>query len=289
MATLPDDRLAQIAFFGGSFTAIDRLEMIALLEAAQPFLQSGRFDGIRVSTRPDAVDDEVLRILKHYGVTAVELGAQSMDDRVLEAAGRGHTANDTVLAAHRIHQHGLSLGLQMMTGLSGDTDEGAMATARQLAALNPDTMRIYPTVVLRGTALEADMIAGRYRPPSLDDSVTLCAALLRFFEIERHIPVIRLGLHDGESLRNEATAGAYHPAFRELCEGQLYVNTALAVLTRMGLLQYKQPITLSVSPSAVSKMIGQQRRNIRFFQERGLDIQVKADAAVPMWDVAVTL
>lgn len=288
LATLGDGVRARIAFFGGSFTAIEREYMCALLEAAQPFLKTGRFDGITASTRPDAVDDEVLDLLASYGVTALELGAQSMDDRVLAAAGRGHTAADTVRAARCIRRHGLALGLQMMTGLPGDTAEGAMATAKALAALSPDTVRIYPTVVLRGTALEAMMRQGLYTPVSAEDSMTLCAELLRFFECECGIPVIRLGLHDGDDLRERAIAGAYHPAFRELCEGQLYVNTALAVLTRMGpSARAPQRVTLRVAPAAVSKMIGQHRCNITALAAHGFDVRVKGDADVPLWEVKV--
>lgn len=282
--TLSADRAAQIAFFGGSFTAVEREYMIALLEAAQPFLNTGRFDGIRVSTRPDAVDDEVLTVLTAYGVTAVELGAQSMDDRVLSACGRGHTADDTFAAAMCIRRHGLSLGLQMMTGLPADSDGGAMATARRLADLGPDTMRIYPTVVLEGTALARRWREGRYTPPSLDETVALGARLLRFFERERGIPVIRFGLHDGEALKTQVLGGGYHPALRELCEGQLYRETALALLASDTAAK-DRPITLLVSKAAVSKMIGQQKCNLAILSRHGYDVRVKGDDRVPLWDV----
>ncbi len=285
LQTLKDGTRARIAFFGGSFTAIDRDYMVSLLTAAQPFLQSGRFEGITASTRPDAVDAEVLSLLKRYGVTALELGAQSMDDRVLQAAGRGHTAADTAKAARLIRESGLSLGLQMMTGLPLDTDDGAKETAKALAALSPDTMRIYPTVVLRGTALEAMMQSGRYTPPMLADTVKLCAELLRFFEVDCAIPVIRLGLHDGEALRQDVMGGGYHPALRELCEGHLYVNTALSVLTRER--PCDRPVTLAVAPSAVSKMIGQRRCNIHTLAQHGYTVRVCADERVPLWDVQI--
>lgn len=287
MNTLRDGVTAQIAFFGGSFTAIDRREMIALLEAAQPFLKSGRFDGIRVSTRPDAIDDEVLTLLKTYGVTAIELGAQSMDDRVLAAAHRGHTAEDTVNAARAIKAHGFSLGLQMMTGLPCDTDDGALATAHAFCALSPDTVRIYPTVVLKHTALAADYEAGCYTPPTMDETVALCAKLLTLFERERGIPVIRLGLHDGDTLKTNVLAGGYHPALRELCEGQLYVNTALSVLTHMGPEAKTREIVLKVHPKAISRMIGQQKCNIAHLKNLGFSVRVKGDETVPMWEVSI--
>lgn len=283
--TLPAGRTAQVAFFGGSFTAVEPAYRRELLEAAQPFLETGRFAGIRASTRPDAVDDAVLEELKAYGVTALELGAQSMDDRVLRACCRGHTAADTLKAAALIQKHGLSLGLQMMTGLPEDTDEGAMVTARALADLVPDTMRVYPTVVLAGTALETLWRAGRYTPPSLDDTIMLGARLLAFFEREKHIPVIRFGLHDGSELKAQALCGAYHPALRELCEGQLYADTALAVLTHSTLHDTNAPITLLVCPTAVSKMIGQKKRNLTYLSRYGFNVRVKGDERVPLWDV----
>lgn len=139
---------AQLAFFGGSFTAIDRAYMRELLDAAQPYLERGQIAGIRVSTRPDAVETDVLSLLKQSGVTAIELGAQSMDDRVLLQNGRGHTAREVESAARRIREMGFELGLQMMTGLPGDTPAGAENTLCQLLSLEPDTMRIYPTIVL---------------------------------------------------------------------------------------------------------------------------------------------
>ncbi len=279
------DRTAQIAFFGGSFTAIDRGYMVSLLEAAQPFLKDERIEGIRISTRPDAIDREVLDVLRRYGVTAIELGAQSMDDRVLSRCGRGHTAKAVEDAAHLIREYGFSLGLQMMTGLPADTAAGAMETAKKLATLQPDTMRIYPTVVLEGTALADRMRRGEYVPPTLEESVALCAELLCYFERTCGIRVIRLGLHDGDSLREQAIAGAYHPAFRELCEGQLYVNTAMAVLTRMGPCDAVR--TVRVNPKAVSKLIGQRKCHLARFRERGFCIEVKGDPTVPLWEVAV--
>lgn len=156
-------RDTELAFFGGSFTAIERGYMISLLEAAQPFLGEGGFAGIRISTRPDAVDGEILRLLQQYSVTAIELGVQSMNDRVLRANSRGHTAQDVVQAVDRIRQAGFELGLQMMTGLYQSTVEDDWNTAQQIAALSPKTVRIYPTITIRGTELENLYRQGLYR------------------------------------------------------------------------------------------------------------------------------
>ena len=162
---------AEIAFFGGSFTAIDRSYMIALLEAAKKYVN--KFNGIRISTRPDYVDPEVLDLLKVYGVTSIELGAQSMCDDVLALNERGHTAEQVRKASFLIRSAGFSLGLQMMTGLYGSDLQKDIVTANEIISLHPDTVRIYPTVVMKQTKLEEYMLSGLYQPYTLEQSVAL--------------------------------------------------------------------------------------------------------------------
>ncbi len=259
----------QLAFFGGSFTAIDRAYMVELLSAAKPFVDDGSISGIRISTRPDAIDDEVLCILSHYGVEAIELGAQSMDDDVLLANRRGHTSEDVRYAAKLIRAHGFELGLQMMTGLYKDTDEGAIDTAEELAKLKPDTMRIYPTVILEGTELADLYRAGKYVPQTLDEAVSLCAKLLLFFE-EQGIRVIRTGLHSGGNVEDGYIAGAYHPAFRELCESEIYLSRVKEVFASKPRGRYK----IFVSSKEISKMTGQKRKNVIKLKDTGFDCTV---------------
>ncbi|MGN1202728.1 MAG: elongator complex protein 3, partial [Eubacterium sp.] len=165
----------EIAFFGGSFTAIDRDYMTSLLDAAYPYVKSGQVKGIRISTRPDCIDDEIFELLKGYGVTAIELGAQSMDNGVLQANRRGHTAEDVVNASKLIKSYGFELGLQMMTGLYTDTEEKCIETAKKIIDLAPDTVRIYPTVVLKDTYLAELYEKELYKPLNADESAELCA------------------------------------------------------------------------------------------------------------------
>ena len=274
--TLPKGSKAQIAFFGGSFTAIERFHMEALLKAAEPFVKSGDFSGIRISTRPDAVDKEILKLLKDYGVTTVELGAQSMNDTVLVRCGRGHTAEHVRKAATLIKQAGLSLGLQMMTGLPDSTQEIDKQTAIELAALAPDEVRVYPTLVIEGTPLANEYQQGRYVPQTLEQAVDLCAQLLLFFEEEHNIPVIRMGLHTEEEMVSNLLAGPFHPAFRELCEGRTYRNKALALLKE----KQEKSAVLRVHPTALSKMVGHKKENIRAFAAAGYAVTITADESV---------
>ena len=265
---------AEIAFFGGSFTAIERGYMISLLEAAFPFTGKGGFSGIRVSTRPDAVGEEVLELLGSYGVTVIELGAQSMDDGVLRKNLRGHTAAQVEDASRRIHRQGFSLGLQMMTGLDGQDKESSLDTAARLAELKPECVRNYPTVVLEGTLLAERFLKGTYVPPSLEETVSLGARLLDFFE-ERQIPVIRLGLHASREVEWQMLAGGYHPALRELCEARRFLFREREALE--GLPVGDGEVLLAIHPKDISKALGQKRENLRLLEKEGRRVRFVQD------------
>lgn len=275
-----DRSRTEIAFFGGSFTAIDPVYMQSLLEAAAEFTGPDGFSGIRVSTRPDAISPAILDTLGRYGVTAIELGAQSMDDQVLRLNERGHTAADVERASKLIRQCGFSLGLQMMTGLYGDSKESAYHTAEQLIALQPDTVRIYPTVVLRNTQLESLSRAGQYRPQTLSEAVALCSGLLLRFH-RAGIRVIRLGLHPSESVEENMVAGAYHPALRELCENRIYRDAVRALLSGETAGSYD----IGISPGCISKAIGQKRTNLNQLEAEGYRVRFIECGEIPLYEV----
>lgn len=262
-------RPAELAFYGGSFTAIPPELQRELLEAAQPFLCSGFLTGIRVSTRPDAMEPEVLAQLQEFGVQTVELGAQSMDDGVLRRCRRGHSAAQTRQAVALLKARGFRVILQMMTGLPGSDREKDLETARQIAALHPAGVRIYPTVVLKDTALYQMWQQGRYRPHSVEDAVETCAPILRLFQASE-IPVLRLGLNPTAELDGgAAAAGAYHPALGELVHARLYLEEARQLLARAGA---PKGAELQVHPSCLSKLVGQKRENLHILQaEFGLE------------------
>ncbi len=261
-------KTTEIAFFGGSFTAIDREYMISLLSAASRHIKDGSVYGIRISTRPDAINDEILKILKNYGVTTIELGAQSMDDNVLIKNRRGHTAQQVEDASKLIKSYGFSLGLQMMTGLYGSSDKLDILTAERIIKLKPDCVRIYPTVTLRDTHLETLYKKGEYIPSSLQEAVKLCVKLSDMFE-NANIPVIRLGLH---TIDNDAyVAGPWHPAFSELCDSYKFKKMIESKLGNKG--EY----VVYVNSRSVSKAVGQSKENINYFKNIGYDIKIKAD------------
>ena len=258
----------QLAFYGGSFTAIPAAEQTALLSAAKEALDRGEIDAIRLSTRPDAIDAAVLKRLRDYGVETIDLGAQSMNDQVLLLSGRGHRAEDVEKASRQIRAAGFRLILQMMTGLPGDSDERSLETARRIAALKPDGVRIYPTVIVRDTALYDLWQAGRYAEHTVEDAVRCCAKLLPVFEAAG-IPVIRLGLNPTDELSGgDAVGGAYHPALGELVKSRIMLEKARQLLkgTPPG-----SAVVLAVAPGKISQMVGQHRQNIqRLCAEFGL-------------------
>ncbi len=270
----------EIAFFGGSFTAIEKEYMLSLLNATKPFIENGDFCGIRVSTRPDAVNDEILHILKTFGVTAIELGAQSTDENVLLLNNRGHSKADIINASQLIKSHGFSLGLQMMTGLYGSNDDKDYKTAEDIVLLKPDTVRIYPTITLEGTYLAELYKSGKYTPPSLENTISLCAKLLKLF-YDNNIKVIRLGLHSGGNVAEGFVAGPYHPAFGELCEGEIYLNEAINKLKNMP----KGDITVYVNPSEISKMTGQKKKNKAYLESLGYNISIKGKNTLRKYEI----
>lgn len=289
-----DPHNTEIAFFGGSFTAIERDYMISLLKVTKPFIDNGNFCGIRISTRPDAIDNEILNILKEYKVTSIELGAQSTDEQVLLLNHRGHTRDDIIKASKLIKENDFSLGLQMMTGLLGDTPEKSLQTAEDIISLKPDTVRIYPTIVLEGTYLGELYKKGTYKPQTVEEAVKLCAVLLKRF-YEENITVIRLGLHSGGNVEDGFLSGPYHPAFGELCESKIYLEKAKEILSKkfpvenknICSLTEKKIITLYVNDREISKMTGQKSINKIALKRAGWEVSVKGMKTLDKYELLV--
>lgn len=272
----PEGMRRQLAFYGGSFTAIPVDEQLSLLNAAREYLRQGDIQSLRLSTRPDAIDLPTLQRLREYSVETIELGAQSMDDEVLRLSGRGHTAADVENASRLIKAGGFRLILQMMTGLPGDSDDKAIETARRIIALEPDGVRVYPTVIVRDTALYDLWQAGRYKEHSVEDAVRVCAKLLPMFD-ESGIPVIRLGLNPTEELSSgSAAGGAYHPALGELVKSRIMLNRARELLAGV---QAGSSVSIGVHKSRVSQMVGQHRQNIDALKR---ELSLKEVKVIPM-------
>ena len=271
----------EIAFFGGSFTAINREYMISLLEIVQQFIGKDKFSGIRISTRPDCINNEILKLLKYYNVRSIELGVQSTDNDVLYANDRGHTKEDVISACKLIKQYNFQLGIQMMVGLYMSSPEKDMKTCEEIISLKPDVVRVYPVVILKDTKLAKLYMNGQYIPYSLDDAVKLSSKILIKFQ-NNNINVIRLGLHSSELVENQMVGGLYHPAFKELCENYIFRELIENSLTS----DYKNYI-IYVSNNCISKAVGQNKSNIEYFIKKGVSIKIKPNDNITGYNIKI--
>jgi len=259
LATLPTDAHVEIAFFGGSFTGIPVSDMTALLDIAKARIDAGLASSIRLSTRPDYIDDEVLDILSRYPVRTIELGLQSFSDSVLYASKRGHTAEQSVKACKLIVKRGFNLVGQMMLGLPTSTVADEIHTAEMICKLGCSAARIYPTAVLCGTELAVMAKDGRYIPMPLNEAVTRAADVLEVF-ISHNVKVIRLGLHASDLLFDELAAGEYHAAIGELARSEVYLRLIRRELVKFGSIEGRS-LRIFVSKGEMSKAVGQKKKN----------------------------
>ncbi len=258
---IPDNkkhRKKQVAFYGGSFTAILQDDQIRYLTEVQPFIASGLIDSIRVSTRPDALDEKTLSLLKEYGVRTIELGVQSMIDEVLSLALRGHRAEDTASGTLRLRQWGFEVGHQLMIGLPGDTCDRFLETLDRVIGLKPDFLRIHPTLVLRGAPLESHWREGRYTPLSIEETIDWLKRGLARLE-NSSILVARMGLQPTDELERSFLAGPYHPALRQLVDGAIFFDMAASLLRTS---QKRDQALFFCNPKEISNLRGQKNENI---------------------------
>lgn len=274
LSTIADDtNCIEIGFFGGSFTGIDINLQREFLSVAKKYVDNGIVHAVRLSTRPDYIDDDILKMLKEYRVTTVELGAQSMDDNVLLLNRRGHAVADTIRASQLIKNSGIKLGLQMMTGLYGDTNKTCMESLEKIIALKPDCVRIYPTLVLKDTYLDQLYNRGKYKPQTLDEAVSLCADLKERFD-EEHIQVIRIGLMASDNINPDVdvTAGPYHPSIGELVLSEVYFRKLIK--------EINCDAEISVNEKDISAYVGNKKNNLRRLKDAGINASFKADASI---------
>lgn len=276
--TIPGDCFCQVAFFGGSFTAIDTDTQIQYLEIVQPYIKSGIIDSIRVSTRPDCISEEIVEMLESYNVRAIELGVQSTDEEVLALSKRGHCFNAVENAVEIIKKHkGIELGLQMMVGLPGDTREKSILTAKRIIELKADTTRIYPTLVIKNSELEQMYREGRYVPVELEEAIDICAELYEMFE-NNGVRVLRIGLMASDEIcegSDSVVAGPVHSSFGELVHSRIFANKI------SNHIQKRKSMSVFVNPKDVSKAIGNKKSNIEYILKKyGCKIEIFADESI---------
>jgi len=277
LATIPkEDSHIEIGFFGGNFTGIEKQEQENYLKVVQPYFEKGIVKGIRLSTRPDYINQEILNLLKRHKVSTIELGAQSMDEDVLLKSGRGHTAYDVEEASKLIRENGFSLGLQMMIGLPGDSLEKSINTAKKIIELKADNTRIYPTLIIKGTKLEELYNEGLYKALSVDEAVKWSKELFLIFE-KANVNIIRTGLHPSEGiLGDDFIAGPFHQSFKELVLTEIWNDLFRQRFKTIS----GNELIMRVSQSQLNYAIGYKGKNKVYLQKLFNKVEFKTDISI---------
>ena len=278
---IKEDSQVEVAFFGGSFTGIEEEKQIELLSTAYEYIKAKKVDSIRISTRPDYINREILKRLKKYKVKTIELGVQSANDYILKRAGRGHTFEDVKKASKLIRFYGFKLGHQMMVGLPESTKLDEINTAKQLIKLKPKMVRIYPVLVIKGTQLEKEYNEGKYKALTVVQAVEICKELVKMFT-KKKIDVIRIGLQptdtitDPQNKNSEVVAGPFHSAFRQLVESGMWYDVIVDKIKKLN--AKVKEVEVIVNPQDVNNVVGQRRENIsNLKQVYDVDLIVKTD------------
>lgn len=276
-----DSKYVEVAFFGGSFTGIDVEIQKQLLEAANEYIKMGKVNSIRISTRPDYISKEILKMLKKYNVKTIELGVQSSNDYILSKSKRGHNFEDVKKASKLIRRYMFKLGHQMMVGMPESTELDEINTAKDLIKLKPKMVRIYPVLVIKGTELANEYKEGEYTPLTIDQAVERCKEIIYMFR-KKHIDVIRVGLQNTDEItdpskdKSEVLAGPYHPAFRQLVDDSMWYDSIAEKIKKINMKVKKVEIT--VNPEFTSNIIGHKKENMKRLKEMyDVEVIVKAD------------
>ncbi len=279
-----EDAQIEIAFYGGSFTAIETKLQEELLETAYQYIEEGKVESIRISTRPDCIDKETLKRLKKYKVKTIELGVQSANDYILKRSNRGHSFEEVKKASKMIRWNGFKLGHQMMVGLLESTRIDEINTAKALIKLKPKMVRIYPVLVVKNTKLEKEYEEGKYEPLPLVQAVEVCKELVRMFA-DKNIEIIRVGLQnteeitDPENKQSEVVAGPYHPAFRQLVESALWYDAIVGKIKKLNV-KVKE-VEVTVNPIDSNNVIGHKKENVMKLKDTyDVDLILKQDEAI---------
>lgn len=274
----------EVAFFGGSFTGVEENKQKELLEAAYEFVKTKQIQSIRVSTRPDYIDKEKLKLLKKYGVKTIELGVQSTNDYILKKCKRGHNFEDVKKASKLIRRYGFVLGHQMMIGLPESTKIDELNTAKDLAKLKPKIVRLYPVLVIKGTELEKEYESGEYEPIPLSQAVERCKELYYFFT-NKKITVIRMGLQntdiisDPKNAKSEVVAGPYHEAFGQLVEDSIWYDAILGKIKKFNV-KVKE-IEIKINPENINNVVGHKKENVKKLKDLyDVDVNVVQDKEI---------
>ena len=261
-----EHKYVEVAFFGGSFTAIEREKQEELLTAVQPYIKNKKVDSIRLSTRPDAIDKSILKMLKKYHVKTIELGVESSNNYILARCKRGHSFEDVIKASKLIRLYGFNLGHQIMVGLPDSNEKDDIQTAKDSIKLRPKMVRIYPVLVIKGTELEEEYEKGDFIPLTVSQAVERSKEIVKLFN-QKHIQIIRVGLQNTDTItdvskkESEVIAGPYHPAFGQLVEDSIWYDKIVEKIKNINAKVIK--VEIEANPKNINNIIGHKKENIK--------------------------
>lgn len=288
-----DDAIIEVSFFGGTFTAIKIEKQIELLTVAKKFKDNNKIKFIRLSTRPDYIDDNILSNLKKYSVDIIELGVQSMDHEVLLKSGRGHTASDVEYASKLIREYGFILGHQIMIGLPGDNINKDIETTKRSINLKPDICRIYPALVIKDTQMEKMYIERKFKPYSLSEAVNI-SKIIYIMMVANQINVIRIGLQPTKEISEgyDLVAGPFHPAFRELVEGSIYNDLIYdVIMNNLNKTITYSSVLVKINPKDISKLYANGKSYFNDLKNRTkkFSIEVSQDITIKRGSISISI
>ena len=279
-----DNKYVEVAFFGGSFTAIEKEKQEELLQAVQKYIHDKKVNSIRISTRPDAIDKDILKMLKKYHVKTIELGVQSMNNYILNRSQRGHTVEDVKKASKLIRWNGFILGHQMMVGLPESTKQDEINTEKELIKLKPKIVRVYPVLVIKDTPLAIEYENKEYTPLTVTQAVERCKEIVKLFN-KHKINVIRIGLQNTEEISDpsketsQVVAGPYHPAFRQLVESSMWYDSLLNEIKKINTKVIK--VKIIANPENINNIIGHKKENVLKLKEvYDVDVAVESSEEI---------
>lgn len=223
----------ELAFYGGTFTALPPEHVAVCLDVARRWRARGLCAGLRCSTRPDCVPFAMLDRLREAGFGCVELGVQSFDDAALKRGCRGYDAAAARAGCRAVRAAGLRLGVQLMPGMPGSTPRAFLEDVRQALELGADCLRFYPCLVLEGTELACLWRRGDFQPWPLALTLDTLARAYALAQAAR-VPVIRMGLAPEEGLKAAVLAGPEHPALGARVQARALLRRVARALAGAG-------------------------------------------------------
>lgn len=261
--------------FIGSLTNLSRGEKKEILEKEAREIKNKRFNKIKISISPKQVDKELLKMLKKYNVSTIELEAQSTNDYILKRCGYIYNYEDIKKATRMIKWRRYNVSFQVGIGLPDSTKIDELNTAKELAKLKPKSVRIYPMVVMRDTELETDFNNGKYEPLNLNQAIERCKDVVYEFN-RKHIKQISIVKQNEleKSKETKIVSGPYHEEFGQLVTDSIWYDSIVERIKKFNV--KVKTVKIEVNPKELPNIVGYKWENAKRLKEF-YEVDIKAE------------